>query len=77
MDLAIKFPNDADVIADEAARLRALSPEERMRSFRGILRAGALLMQRAPNQEFLRQYNLEQEELTRQAIRKLIARHGR
>ncbi len=32
MDLPIKFPNDADVIAEEAARFRALSPRDRVRA---------------------------------------------
>ena len=76
MDLPLKFPNNADVIAEEAARWRALSPEERMRSFRGMLEAGTLLMQRAPNQEFLREYRLEQRELAHKAIKELIARHA-
>lgn len=77
MDLPLKFPDNADVVAEAAARWRALSPEEWVRSFRGILRAGALLMRRAENKERLRQYRLEQEELARRAIRELIARHAR
>lgn len=77
MDLLLKFRNNADVIAEAAARWRALSPEEWVRSFRGILRAGALLMRQAENKEYLRQYRLEQEELARRAIRELIARHAR
>lgn len=77
MDLPLKFPNSADVIAEEAARWRALSPEDWVRAYRGILRAGALLLRQAPNKEYLRQYRLEQEELARRAIRELIARHAR
>lgn len=30
MDLPIRFPNNADVIAEDAARFRALSAEERL-----------------------------------------------
>lgn len=47
MDLRLSFPDDAGVIADEAARVHALSPEERMRSFGGIPRAGARTAGRA------------------------------
>ena len=76
MDLPIKFPSDADVIAEEAARFRALSPEDRMRSIRGILEAGALMIRQSPNAAFLREYTLQQEELYRQAVREFIARHA-
>lgn len=47
MDLPIKFPSDADVIAEEAARFPALTPQERMRSIRGLLEAGALMMRQS------------------------------
>jgi hypothetical protein len=76
MELPIKFPSDADVIAEEAARFRALSPENRMQVIRGLLTAGALMMRRSPKAEFLRQYTLEQERLAQQAIKDFIARHG-
>lgn len=76
MKLPIRFPNDADVIADEAARFRKLSPEERWRTFRGIVRVGALMIRRSPKSAFLRQHALEQEELARQAVKEFIARHA-
>ena len=76
MDLPINFPSDADVIAEEAARFRALSPQERMRSIRGILEAGALMMQRSPKAAFLREYTLLQEDLYRKAVKEFIARHA-
>ena len=76
MDLPIKFPSDADVIAEEAARFRALSPKDRMRSIRDLLEAGFLMMQRSPKAEFLREYTLQQEEIARQAVKEFIARHA-
>ena len=76
MDLPIKFPSDADVIAEEAARFRALTPQERIRSIRGILEAGALMMRQSPKAAFLREYTLQQEELYRQAVKEFIARHA-
>jgi hypothetical protein len=76
VDLPIKFPSDADVIAEEVARFRALSPAERLRSIRGLLTAGALMMRRSPRAAFLREYTREQEERARQAVKEFIARHG-
>ena len=76
MDLPIKFPRDEDVIAEETARFRALSPGERLTFIRDLLDAGAQLMRRSPKAEFLRAHKLEQEERARAAIREFIARHG-
>lgn len=75
MELPIQFPNDADVIAEEAARFRALSPEERMRVIADLLNAGEQLMKLSPKAEFLRQYTQKQEELAQQAFKEFIARH--
>jgi hypothetical protein len=76
MDLPIKFPSDAEVIAEEVGRFRALSPEARLRSIRGLLSAGALMMRRSPRAAFLRDYTLEQEDRARQAVKEFIARHA-
>src|SRR5690348_9856782 len=76
MNLPIKFPSDAESIAEEAARFRALSPENRLRSIRGLLAAGALMMRRSPKAEFLRDYTLEQENCARQALKEFLARHA-
>jgi hypothetical protein len=76
MDLPVKFPSDAEIIAEEAARFRALSPAMRMQSIRGLLAAGALMMRRSPKAAFLRAYTLEQEDRARQAVKEFIARHG-
>ncbi|MEX0701096.1 MAG: hypothetical protein WD069_03285 [Planctomycetales bacterium] len=76
MKLPVRFPSDADVIAEEAARFRRLSPEERLRTIEGILEAGEEMIRRSPKSEFLRQYALEQEELARQAIKEFVARHA-
>jgi len=76
MDLPIKFPSDVEVIVEEAARFRALSPESRLRSIRGLLAAGALMMQRSPRATFLRDLTLEQERRARLAVKEFIARHA-
>ena len=76
MDLPIKFPSESRVITEEVARFRALSPQNRLRSLRGLLAAGALMMHRSPNAAFIRQRALEQEQHSRQAVREFVARHG-
>ena len=76
MDLPVKFPDSADVIAEEAARFRALSPKDRLRSIRGLLAAGALMVRRSPKAAFLRQYTLEQEDRGRQAVKEFFVRHA-
>jgi len=76
MNVSIQFPSDTEVIAEEAARFRALSPEDRLRSIRGLLVAGALMMRQSPKAVFLRRYTLEQEERARQAVKEFLARHA-
>jgi len=76
MYVPIRFPDDVEVIAAEAARFRALSHQDRMNSIRGLLAAGALMMRRSPNAEFLRTYSRQQEELARQAVKEFVTRHG-
>ena len=76
MNVPIQFPSDAEVIAEEVARFRALSPEGRVRSIRGLLAAGALMMQISPKAAFLRDYTLEQENRARQAVKEFLARHA-
>src|SRR5258707_736170 len=50
----VLFCLDADVIAEEAARFRALSPAKRVQSIRGLLAAGARMMRRSPKAAFRR-----------------------
>jgi hypothetical protein len=77
VELPIRFPSDGEVIDEEVARFRALSPVERLRSIRGLLAAGALMMQRSPKAAFLREYSLQQEEQARRAVKEFLAGHGR
>jgi hypothetical protein len=76
MKLPVKFPSDADVIADEAKRFFALSSAERLQLIRGLLDAGALMLRNSPRSAFLTQYAAEQENASRQAIREFLARHA-
>ncbi len=77
MDLPVKFPSDTEVILEEVARFRALSPAERIRAIRGILAAGAYLMSFSPKAAWAKQYSEEQKLLERRNIREFIARHAR
>jgi hypothetical protein len=76
MDLPIKFPSDEEVIAEEVARFRALSSEERVRCVHGLVALGDHLMRISPKADFARAYTLQQEEQNRQAIREFVARHA-
>jgi len=76
MNLPVKFPSDEQVITEEVARFRALSAEGRLRSIRGLLAAGTLIMRQSPRAGFLRDYVQEQEKNGRQAVKEFLARHA-
>ncbi len=77
MDLPVKFPSETEVILEDVARFRALSPSDRIRSIRGLLAAGAHLMSISPKAAFAKQYSEDQKLLERRNIREFIARHAR
>lgn len=70
------FPSDAQVAAEEAARFRAATPAERLRAIRSAVAAGAVLIRRSPQREFMEAYRRAQEELAREAITRFVARHA-
>jgi hypothetical protein len=77
MDLPVKFPSETEVILEDVARFRALSPGERIRTIRGMLADGALLMSQSPKAAWAKQYFEEQQLLEQRNIREFIARHAR
>jgi hypothetical protein len=77
MDLPVKFPSETEVILEDVARFRALSPADRIRTIRGLLAAGAFLLSRSPKAAWAKQYAEEQELLAQRNIREFIARHAR
>ena len=77
MDIPIKFPSETEVILEDVARFRALSPIERVQTIRGMLATGAHLMRISPKADWFRQYSEEQELLAQRTIREFIARHAR
>ena len=77
MDLPIKFPSETQVILEDVARFRALSPAERMRTIRSLLACGRHLMRISPKAAWAAEYTEEQERLAQRNIREFIARHAR
>src|SRR5258708_579431 len=75
MDLPIKFPNSADVIAEEAARFRALSPEDRVYALDEMVRLYHFLAATSPRPEALARLAQQEEDRGRIAIEEFIARH--
>ena len=76
MDLPVKFPSETEVILEDVARFRALSPRERIRSFRSLLHSAALIARKSPKAAWARQYAEEQEILAQKNIREFLTRHG-
>jgi hypothetical protein len=76
MELPVKFPSETDVILEDVARFRALTPKERFRSLQDLLDAGDLILQKSPKAAWARRYAEEQELLAQRAIREFLLRHG-
>jgi hypothetical protein len=72
----LRFPTDAEVNAEEAARFRVLSAEERIASIRSVLSAGDLLIRRSSQKDFLESHRQSQEDLARRAIQEFVGRHA-
>ena len=76
MELPVKFPSETEVILKDVNGFRALSSEERLRCFRGMLNAGVLMLKNSPKAAWLEESSEEQERLAQQNIREFITRHG-
>jgi hypothetical protein len=76
MDLPVKFPSETEVILEDVARFRALSPEDRIRTIRSMLADGLFLLSKSPKAAWAKQYAEEQELLTQRNIREFLARHA-
>jgi hypothetical protein len=75
VDLPIKFPSEADVIAEEAARFRKLSPSDRIKAIQKCCNDFELSLKMSGREaEFLRLADAEKQR-EREAILKFIARH--
>lgn len=76
MDLPIKFPSETEVILDDVARFRALSPSDRVGVIRGLLRTGDRLLQISPKAAWAAKFIEQEENLAQDRIREFLARHG-
>ena len=76
MNLPIKFPNEADVITEEVARFRKLSPEARIRALNEMYRLYQFLIANSGRPDILIRLANEDEERNRKAIEEFAAKHG-
>ena len=76
MNLPIQFPSDADVIAEEVARFRALSPEARVRELGEMVRLYQFLLAQSSRPEVVARLAQEDEDRGRRAVEEFAARHG-
>jgi len=77
MDLPIKFPSDAEVIAEEVTRFRALSAEEQVRTLDEMVRLYYFLTDHADRPDAVARFADEEEYRGRTAIEQFVARHDR
>jgi hypothetical protein len=76
MDLPVKFPSETEVILEDVARFRALTPRQQFQAIQSLLRAGDYIRRISPTAAWAKQYAEEQETLAQRNIQEFIARHG-
>jgi hypothetical protein len=76
MDLPVNFPSETEVILEDVARFRALTPREQFRAIQSLLRAGDHIRRISPKADWAETYIEEQELLAQRNIREFISRHG-
>ena len=72
----IEFPSEMEVISEEAARFRALSPEERVKALGEAFRLYQFLTRSSPRSKELAEFAEAEEALGRRAIEEFVRRHG-
>ena len=70
MGLPVEGPIDPQILAEQLARWRALSPQDRARIIGGLHEAGMLYLKQSP---LLREYFDEQERINKQAFKEFLA----
>jgi hypothetical protein len=76
MDLPVKFPSETEVILEDVARFRALTPRQQIEALHSLLNAGDHIRRISPKVAWAQLYAEEQELLAQRNIREFIARHG-
>ncbi|HKI31124.1 MAG TPA: hypothetical protein VKA46_04610 [Gemmataceae bacterium] len=77
MELPYRFPNEADVIRQEADAFRRLSPTERLRVILDLIASGMTLLEHSPQREAGRRLRDAQEAEWQRLQKELFARHAR
>jgi hypothetical protein len=77
MTLPIRFPNEADVIYEQAVAYRRLSPTDRLFALLDLIASGAALLEHAPHRAESARLHEAQEAQWQQAQKELFARHDR
>jgi hypothetical protein len=76
IDLPVRFPSQEDVIADEVARFRALSAEDRVRALSESVALYHFLIDQSRHSGRLREFAADEEARAAGAIRAFAARHA-
>lgn len=76
VELPIKFPNDVEVIAEDAARFRALTAEERVHELGECFETFQFLADASGRRAEIERLAREDEERGRAAIVDFVPRHG-
>lgn len=76
MQLPIRFKNEEDAIAAEAAAFRRLSPGQRLHAIIDLIGAGMAILQHSPHREAMQRLQQAHEDEWRRAQKELFARHG-
>jgi hypothetical protein len=77
MDLPVKFPSETEVILEDVARFRALSPRERVRQILETIAEETDRINRSPDAEAIWAALDAEKDLKRRRIREFLARHIR
>jgi hypothetical protein len=75
MNIPIKFPSDAEVIAADVARFRAMSPAHRVRALGELFSVYRFLEANSGRPDAVARLAREDEERNRRAIEEFAARH--
>jgi hypothetical protein len=73
----LRFPDEADVIREEAERFRRLSPTERFLAIVDLMASGQAIMRDSPHRLWAEQQRAAEKEEWRRFHRELFAGYGK
>jgi hypothetical protein len=74
--LPIRFPNEADVIEEEARAFRRLPADERWRTLFDLIASGMTLLANSPHRQAGQRLCENQEAEWQRIMKEFLARHG-